>query len=110
MSATSPSEGGNVTTSTAEPLTFDSKAEGSAVSSVPSLPEDILRMFVVKPEEKSEVNAKHTSSANVSSSGNLAENDIKPSAKKPIKITIPQFSKRKSMPAFSPVVDDQELL
>ena len=111
VSTMSSSENKSDATSTAEePLTSDNRTEENTVYSVPSLPEDILRMFVVKLEDKSEINATNKSSAKMSRLGNKVENDIKTSEKKPIKITIPQFSKRKSIPAFKPILDDQELL
>lgn len=107
LSASSPATERSFSTSIEEEsLTLDSKVEESATSSVPTLPEDILKMFVVKPEDKSETIADNKSSDKLDTS----VNEIKPAAKKRIKITIPQSSEKKRMPALNPILDDQELL
>lgn len=88
-------------------LTTDASAEGSSVSSVPNLSEDLLKMFEVKPEECDKIISDKGSTRADSKGSSSIQSSL---AKKPIKITIPQFSKRKSMPVLSSVMDDQELL
>ncbi|MPC11615.1 Splicing factor 3A subunit 2 [Portunus trituberculatus] len=107
LSTSSPIEERNLSTSTEEEsITPDSKAGESAASSIPTLTEDILKMFVVKLEDKSETIAGNKSCDEL----NTSVVDTKPATKKRIKITIPQSSEKKRMPALNPILDDQELL
>ncbi|KAG0729577.1 hypothetical protein GWK47_003434 [Chionoecetes opilio] len=102
QSTTCPSEERSINTSIT-----DKKDEASYVTSMPCLSEDILKMFVVKPED---INESANKSSDLTSSGNPADNDVKQPKKAPIKITIPQFAKQRRMPAFkSPMNDDREL-
>lgn len=90
-----------------ELLRIGTSAEESFVASVPSLSEEILKMFEIKPMNNDIIKSDEKGTAKMD---NIGSSSIKSTAKKPIKITIPQFSKQKSMPQLNPMADDQELL